>query len=134
MRAMGGDIKSTQERRMMADHKRFKQHREFRERLEENPEERVRKPERRNPFAPKGNGREERQPFRGHKHGESRGEFHEDRRKGFHGKGRDEHRGGGSRDRNNRRNGFYGKGFDERRSRRDERGGFEQNDFDNDED
>ncbi len=134
MRAMGGDIKSAQERRMMADHKRFKQHREFRERLEENPEERVRKPERRNPFAPKGNGREERQPFRGHKHGESGGEFHEDRRKGFHGKGRDEHRGGGSRDRNNRRNGFYGKGFDERRSRRDERGGFEQNDFDNDED
>jgi putative N6-adenine-specific DNA methylase len=44
MRAEGGDIKTAQERRMMADRKRFKQHREFKERLEENPKERMRKP------------------------------------------------------------------------------------------
>ena len=40
MRARGGDIKSAQERRMMADHKRFKQHRDFKERLEDDPRER----------------------------------------------------------------------------------------------
>ena len=44
MRAEGGDIKTAQERRMMADRKRFKQHREFKEKLEENPKERMRKP------------------------------------------------------------------------------------------
>ena len=44
MRADGGDIKTAQERRMMADRKRFKQHREFKDKLEENPKERMRKP------------------------------------------------------------------------------------------
>jgi putative N6-adenine-specific DNA methylase len=46
MRAEGGDIKTAKERRMMADHKRFKQHREFKDKLEENPKERMRKPKR----------------------------------------------------------------------------------------
>lgn len=48
MRAQGGDIKTAQERRMMADRKRFKQHRDFKDRLEENPEERIRRADRRN--------------------------------------------------------------------------------------
>lgn len=48
MRANGGDIKTAQERRMMADRKRFKQNREFKDRLEENPDDRGRKAERRN--------------------------------------------------------------------------------------
>ena len=39
MRAEGGDIKTAQERRLMADRKRFKQHREFKERLEDDPSE-----------------------------------------------------------------------------------------------
>lgn len=43
MRAEGGDIKTAQERRMMADRKRFKQHREFKDKLEDNPKERMRK-------------------------------------------------------------------------------------------
>lgn len=52
MRAQGGDIKTAQERRMMADRKRFKQHRDFKDRLEERPEDR---------FTPKGDryGRDE---------------------------------------------------------------------------
>ena len=41
LRAQGGDIKTAHERRLMADHKRFKQHREFRDRLEDEPEERM---------------------------------------------------------------------------------------------
>ena len=136
MRAMGGDIKSPQERRLMADHKRFKQHREFRRQLEENPEERGRKPERRNPFAQRDNGGGDRQSFRGRGREESRGgaRSRDDRREPFRGKGRDERRGGGFRDRDNRRNGFRGRGFDEHRGRRNERGGTEFNDFDNDED
>ena len=40
MRASGGDIKTAQERRMMADHKRFKQHRDFKEKLEDDPRQR----------------------------------------------------------------------------------------------
>jgi hypothetical protein len=40
MRAGGGDIKTAQERRMMADQKRFKQKRDFKTRLGEQPEER----------------------------------------------------------------------------------------------
>lgn len=40
MRAAGGDIKTAQERRMMADKKRFKQKREFKTRLGEQPESR----------------------------------------------------------------------------------------------
>lgn len=42
LRADGGDIKTAQERRMMADRKRFKQHREFKQQLDENPEDRKR--------------------------------------------------------------------------------------------
>ena len=40
MRAGGGDIKTAQERRLMADQKRFKQKRDFKTRLGEEPEER----------------------------------------------------------------------------------------------
>ena len=40
MRASGGDIKTAQERRLMADQKRFKQKRDFKTRLGEEPEER----------------------------------------------------------------------------------------------
>ena len=56
MRADGQDIKTPQERRLMADHKRFKQHREFRERLDDDPEERMRdrREERRNAFSRRG--------------------------------------------------------------------------------
>ena len=56
MRAEGHDIKTPQERRLMADHKRFKQHREFRERLDDDPEERMRdrRGERRNAFSRRG--------------------------------------------------------------------------------
>ena len=46
MRAGGGYIKTAQDRRLMADRKRFKQHREFNDKLEENPRERMRKPKR----------------------------------------------------------------------------------------
>ncbi|MDE5561484.1 MAG: methyltransferase [Bacteroidaceae bacterium] len=40
MRAGGGDIKTVQERNLMANHKRFKQNRDFKTRLGEQPEER----------------------------------------------------------------------------------------------
>jgi putative N6-adenine-specific DNA methylase len=40
MRANGGDIKTAQERRLMSDQKRFKQKRDFKTRLGEQPEER----------------------------------------------------------------------------------------------
>ncbi len=53
MRASGGNIKSEDERRMMADHKRFKQHREFKNRLEEDSEDRRAKFKHHNPFAQK---------------------------------------------------------------------------------
>lgn len=46
MRAQGGDIKTSEERRLMAEKRRFKQHRNTRERLEEDPEERMRPSER----------------------------------------------------------------------------------------
>lgn len=47
MRAYGGDIKTAQERRLMADKKRFKQHREFKRRLEEDYVDRENHKERR---------------------------------------------------------------------------------------
>ena len=47
MRAGGGNIKSAEERRMMAEKRRFKQNREFKDRLEEAPEARLRKSSRR---------------------------------------------------------------------------------------
>ena len=46
MRAQGGDIKTDEERRLMAQKRRFKQNRDFRDRLEDDPEERMRRPER----------------------------------------------------------------------------------------
>lgn len=46
LKANGGDIKSEDERRLMAQKRRFKQNRDFRERLEDDPEERMRRPER----------------------------------------------------------------------------------------
>lgn len=48
MRAGGGNIKSAEERRMMAEKRRFKQNREFKDRLEEDPENRLRKNSRHN--------------------------------------------------------------------------------------
>lgn len=53
MRAAGGKIKSDEERRMMADHRRFKQHREFRNKLEEGTDERRAVSRHHNPFAQK---------------------------------------------------------------------------------
>lgn len=101
MRADGGDIKTAQERRMMADRKRFKQHREFKDRLEENPEDRQRK----------------REDFQDRRRQNDRRDFRRDfRRDDQDGDRRDFHRG----DRKNfRKDGFDG----ERRSfRRDDRG------------
>ena len=59
MRAEGGDIKTAQERRMMADRKRFKQHRDFKDKLEEDPKERFRRKEERKDYK-----REERRDFK----------------------------------------------------------------------
>ena len=53
MRASGGNIKSDMERRMMADRKRFKQHREFKKRLEESSEDHKVISKHYNPFAQK---------------------------------------------------------------------------------
>ena len=50
MRAEGGDIKTAQERRMMADRKRFKQHRDFKEKLEEDPRQRFTRKKNREDF------------------------------------------------------------------------------------
>lgn len=47
MRAGGGNIKSAEERRMMAEKRRFKQNREFKDRLEATPEARLRTSSRR---------------------------------------------------------------------------------------
>ncbi len=115
MRAQGGDIKSAQERRMMADKKRFKQHREFKERLEDEPEERGRMKERReygrDGFRGKfrGEDREERGRFRG---GDR-----DDRRKNFRGNDKTERRGySRNEDRDEHRNNFYGGDRDNRRN------------------
>ncbi len=98
MRASGGDIKTAQERRMMADHKRFKQHREFRDRLEDDPTERVRRKEkrdyerdnrRRDDRRDKRNFREER---------EDRGDFRGERRERKDFRGDRKGRNGGFRD------------------------------------
>ncbi len=111
MRAGGGDIKTAQERRMMADHKRFKQHREFRDRLEDDPMERIHKGERRD-FGRDGRRRGERRER------EDREDFRDDRRrKDFRGDRRDKKgfrddrkgRDGGFRDnKRNDRGGKYG--------------------------
>ena len=88
MRAQGGDIKTAQERRMMADRKRFKQHRDFKDRLEENPEERIRRADRRNAedaFEKKGRrwrDEDERGERRGEKRFDKRSERRDERRSG----------------------------------------------------
>ena len=106
MRAHGGDIKTAQERRMMAEKKRFKQHREFKDRLEDNSEERGR--------------------FKEHR------EYGRDSfRSKFRGENLEDHRGLNRRgnfregDRNERRGGFRDGDKDERRS------SFRNNDYDN---
>ena len=92
MRAEGGDIKTAQERRMMSDRHRFKQHREFKEKLEDKPKERMRRP--------RGEEREEwhdsRRDFR--KGRDSNRDFRKDERRDFR-KGRDGNRDFDHRDR-----------------------------------
>ena len=82
MRAGGGDIKTAQERRMMADRKRFKQQRDFKQKLADDPGERFTRREdrdRREDFR-------DRKPFRRDSHEG----FSRDRREGFR---RDSHEG-----------------------------------------
>ena len=77
MRADGGDIKTAQERRMMADRKRFKQHRDFKEKLEDDPKER---------FTSKKDFRREEKPRDNKRRDfkrEERGEFNRDNRRDF---------------------------------------------------
>ena len=74
MRAGGGDIKTAQERRMMADRKRFKQHRDFKEKLEDDPRDRFTRKKDREDFR-----REDRKNFRS----EDRKDFRRDDRKSF---------------------------------------------------
>ncbi len=81
MRAKGGDIKTAQERRMMADRKRFKQHRDFKEKLEDDPRERFRK-------------KEDRKDFKRRDHKDERRDFKRDNRKDDR---RDFKRGGNSK-------------------------------------
>ena len=80
MRAEGGDIKTAQERRMMADRKRFKQHRDFKEHLEDDPRERFTRKKDREDFR------------RDNKRGDSRKDF-KGERKEFRGDSRKDHRG-----------------------------------------
>lgn len=116
MRASGGNIKSDAERRMMADHKRFKQHREFKNRLEDGPEERKGSPKRFNPFAPKASDGK----WRRKEDGEGKGGFREKRRDGF----RDSSRGAGknAKDRGGRQRRFRDAGSDFRRDNRGNEG------------
>ncbi|MCH5168166.1 MAG: methyltransferase [Prevotellaceae bacterium] len=76
MRAKGGDIKTAQERRMMADRKRFKQHRDFKAKLEEDP---------RNRFTSK---KEERHEWHHDQQRKDRREFRRENRRDRH----DDHR------------------------------------------
>lgn len=119
MKAKGGDIKSDEERRLMAQKRRFKQNRDFRDRLEDDPEDRMRRPERK-PY-----GRDERREgarrFQDRdERRNSRGSRREDREDGYGRKPR-------SFDRDDRRS---PKGFrqeergDERNSRSFGRDGF----------
>ncbi len=92
MRAEGGDIKTAQERRMMSDRHRFKQHREFKEKLEDKPKERMRRA--------RGEEREDwhdsRRDFRKGRDGNR--DFRKDERRDFR-KGRDGNRDFDHRDR-----------------------------------
>ncbi|MBQ6086341.1 MAG: N-6 DNA methylase [Bacteroidaceae bacterium] len=110
MRSYGGDIKTAQERRLMADKKRFKQHREFKRRLEEDYEDRENHKERRgsgrdtyqNKF--RSEDREDRRNYRDNhndRHTNSRGNEWSDRRNKFRNSDHDDSRSGfrGKKDR-----------------------------------
>ncbi len=127
MRAYGGDIKTAQERRLMADKKRFKQHREFKRRLEEDYEDRENHKERRgsgrdtyqNKF--RSEDREDRRNYRDNhndRHTNSRGNEWSDRRNKFRNSDHDDSRSGfrGKKDRvrgsnNNNRNKYGHRNF-----------------------
>ncbi|MBQ2362713.1 MAG: methyltransferase, partial [Bacteroidaceae bacterium] len=79
MRAGGGDIKTAQERRLMADHKRFKQKRDFKTRLGEQPEEREQRGDRN--FG-KGKFARDNRKF-GRRDGEGKSFFGEERKREF---------------------------------------------------
>ena len=94
MRAEGGDIKTAQERRMMADRKRFKQHRDFKEHLEDDPRERFTRKKDREDFrrdSRKGDFRKDARGERKEFRGDSRKDFRGDR-KDYRGERKD-HRG-----------------------------------------
>ena len=83
MRAGGGDIKTAQERRMMADRKRFKQHRDFKERLEDDPRERFTRKKDREDYrrdSKKGDFRKESRGERKEFRGSDRKDFRSDRK------------------------------------------------------
>ena len=83
MRAGGGDIKTAQERRMMADRKRFKQHRDFKERLEDDPRERFTRKKDREDYrrdSKKGDFRKESKGARKDFRGDARKDFRSDRK------------------------------------------------------
>ena len=127
MRAYGGDIKTAQERRLMADKKRFKQHREFKRRLKEDYEDRENHKERRgsgrdtyqNKF--RSEDREDRRNYRDNhndRHTNSRGNEWSDRRNKFRNSDHDDSRSGfrGKKDRvrgsnNNNRNKYGHRNF-----------------------
>ena len=125
MRAHGGDIKSDEERRLMAQKHRFKQHRDTRDRLEDDPEERMRRQERR-PY-----GRDDRRdgsyrPYCRDDHRPARGSRNDDREEGFDRKPRRFERDGDRRfgrdgDRRFGRDGDRRFGRDDRRFGRDDR-------------
>lgn len=118
MRAQGGDIKTAQERRMMADRRRFKQHREFKDRLEENPEERIRKSDRRSAegsFERKGRKWRD-EDARGERRGERRFDRRDDRRseKDFRNSNRDRKGGSWKDERSDRRTSIKKEGAERR--------------------
>ena len=83
MRAGGGDIKTAQERRMMADRKRFKQHRDFKEHLEDDPRERFTRKKDREDYrrdSKKGDFRKESRGERKDYRGDARKDFRSDRK------------------------------------------------------
>ena len=118
MRDQGGDIKTAQERRMMADRRRFKQHREFKDRLEENPEERIRKSDRRSAegsFERKGRKWRD-EDTRGERRGERRFDRRDDRRseKDFRSSDRDRKGGSWKDERSDRRTSIKKEGAERR--------------------
>ena len=143
LRAKGGDIKTATERRLMADHRRFKQHRDFKEGLEENPEDRMRSPrqeDRDRKFEGRGRRFDRRDgdfEGRGRKFDRKDGDFEGrgrkfDRKDGdFGGRGRKfdrrdgdfEGRGRKFGDRDDRRGGGFGKGGDRKPFGRGKEGG-----------